>query len=333
MLKLVVFKNNECNFDVTAQDLYDKFSQNGFPFTQTVFALNRDFAETKRLAIEDGENYYVFFNPEKRVNEKNIRTVVSATEDRDFAFILSELQRVSGKSYGKCILKVYGADAQVLQYACSKADEVCGQNNVNYKIHTEFGDSKIEIVYDNTTPKMTVDAVIRTFMECLNDFVYAEEDITLQEQLFRLLKLRGKTLSTAESFTGGRVASSIISISGASECFHEGIVAYSNLAKEDRLFVSRDTLYNHGAVSFECCSEMVEGLLKTGRCDVAISTTGIAGPKSDNTKKPVGLCYIGVGMLGGIDVYKYNFVGNREEITETAVRSALFNAVKRLKYL
>ena len=119
----------------------------------------------------------------------------------------------------------------------------------------------------------------------------------------------------------------------ASECFYEGIVAYSNLSKENRLGVSRETLCNHGAVSAECCSEMVRGLLLTEKCDIAISTTGIAGPKFDNTKKPVGLCYIGVGIPNVIDVYKYNFNGNREEITETAVRAALFNAIKRLKYL
>jgi len=331
MLKLVVFKNNECNFDVTAQDLYDKFSQNGFPFTQTVFALNRDFAETKRLAIEDGENYYVFFNPEKRVNEKNIRTVVSATEDRDFAFILSELQRVSGKSYGKCILKVYGADAQVLQYACSKADEVCGQNNVNYKIHTEFGDSKIEIVYDNTTPKMTVDAVIRTFMECLNDFVYAEEDITLQEQLFRLLKLRGKTLSTAESFTGGGVCKRVVSVSGASEVFFEGLNTYNEKAKIKRLGVSEYTLRTFGAVSEQTAYEMSAGLIATGDCDICITTTGLAGPKSDNSALPVGLCYIAIGTRERVYVYRYKFDGTREEITETAINYALFLAYKQLK--
>ena len=96
MLKLVVFNNNEHYFEPTAQFLYDKFSQNGFPFSQTVFALNRDFTQTKKLAIEDGENYYVFFNPEKRVNETNIRTVCTSTEDRDFALILNFIEFSKG---------------------------------------------------------------------------------------------------------------------------------------------------------------------------------------------------------------------------------------------
>ena len=78
---------------------------------------------------------------------------------------------------------------------------------------------------------------------------------------------------------------------------------------------------------------MAVGLLKTGKCDLAISTTGIAGPKSDNTAKPVGLCYIGIGMKDGVHTYKYNLSGNREEITETAKNTALFLAIKKLKNL
>jgi nicotinamide-nucleotide amidase len=76
---------------------------------------------------------------------------------------------------------------------------------------------------------------------------------------------------------------------------------------------------------------MSAGLIKTGNCDVAISTTGIAGPKSDDTKKPVGLCYIGVGMKDGVHTYKLNLTGTREEITETAKNTALFLAIKKLK--
>ena len=76
---------------------------------------------------------------------------------------------------------------------------------------------------------------------------------------------------------------------------------------------------------------MAVGLIKDGDCDIAISTTGYAGPKQDDDSEPVGLFYIGIGMKTGVDVYKYHENGNREEITETAKNTALFLAIKKLK--
>ena len=150
------------------------------------------------------------------------------------------------------------------------------------------------------------------------------------EQLIDMLNKRGLKISTAESFTAGRIASSIISVSGASAVFHEGIVAYSNEAKQARLGVNISTLKEYGAVSAECCEEMAFSLLKSG-ADVGISSTGIAGPKSDNTLKPVGLCYIGIATKDCSVIYEYNFKGNREEITNNAVNEAITNTINVLE--
>jgi nicotinamide-nucleotide amidase len=87
-----------------------------------------------------------------------------------------------------------------------------------------------------------------------------------------------------------------------------------------------------GAVSAVVAYQMAVGLLKDG-ADIAISTTGIAGPKSDDTAKPVGLTYIAVGMKDGVHTYRYKFDGTREEITERAKNTALFLAIKKLKSL
>ena len=76
---------------------------------------------------------------------------------------------------------------------------------------------------------------------------------------------------------------------------------------------------------------MSAGLLKSGSTDIAISTTGFAGPKTDDKNDQTGLCFIAVGMLDGIHTYKFNFTGNRKEITETAKNTALFLAIKKLK--
>ena len=138
-------------------------------------------------------------------------------------------------------------------------------------------------------------------------------------------------MAVAESFTGGRVVSEIIKNPGASAFVDEGIVSYSNESKMERLSVSKADLIKYGAVSSVVAYQMALGLLKEGKCDLAIATTGIAGPKSDDTEKPVGLCYIAVGMRDGVHTYKLNLTGNREEITETAKNTALFLAIKKLK--
>ena len=163
---------------------------------------------------------------------------------------------------------------------------------------------------------------------------YAAPEFTrekLSETLFSALMEKGLVLSACESFTAGRIAASVIEIPGASKIFHEGIVAYSNLAKINRLGVKKSTLDKYGAVSAECCAEMLEGLISTGNCDVAVSSTGIAGPSCDGTEKPVGLCFIGVAYGKQAKIYRYRLSGSREEITETAVKLALYNSVYEIK--
>lgn len=203
-------------------------------------------------------------------------------------------------------------------------------NKVSY-VYTELhGDFKVDLLFDSSN-SLDYKTVMRFLIQELKENIYAEFDTSLSERVFDLLKLKKLKLSVAESFTAGRVASAIISNSGASEFVHEGIVAYSNKSKLTRLNVDKGDLIKNGAVSSVVAYHMAVGLLKTGECDVAISTTGIAGPKSDNTDKPVGLCYIAIGMKDGVHTYKYNLSGNREEITETAKNTALFLTIKKLK--
>ena len=87
----------------------------------------------------------------------------------------------------------------------------------------------------------------------------------------------------------------------------------------------------YGAVSEQTAYEMAQGLINGGLCDVSIATTGIAGPKSDLSSKPVGLVYLSVGTKDDVAVYKYNLKGDRKSITETAINLALFHTFKILK--
>lgn len=225
-------------------------------------------------------------------------------------------------------LKYFGEKTKLLS-ALEKSKSLV-EKKFNYIYTENNADFKVDLLFDGDE-SLDYKTVMRFLIQELKDNIYAEFDTSLAERVFDLLKLKKLKISVAESFTAGRVASAIISNSGASEFVHEGIVAYSNQSKLTRLEVDKGDLIKNGAVSSVVAYRMAVGLLKTGECDVAVSTTGIAGPNSDNTSKPVGLCYIAVGMKDGVHTYKYNLSGNREEITETAKNTALFLTIKKLK--
>lgn len=127
------------------------------------------------------------------------------------------------------------------------------------------------------------------------------------------------SISTAESCTGGMLASKLIDVPGISNSFYEGIVSYSNEAKMKRLGVKKETLERYGAVSEEVAREMVMGLAT----DIALSTTGIAGPDGGTAEKPVGLVYMGIKVKDKIYVEKRVFRGDRNKVRERTVSHTL----------
>ena len=131
------------------------------------------------------------------------------------------------------------------------------------------------------------------------------------------------TVATAESCTGGMIASTITSIAGASEYFYGGIVSYSNAAKIGLLRVSKKTLEEYGAVSRQIALEMAQGCMKVSNADIAVSVTGIAGPGGATATKDAGLVYIGIATAKTIEIQKHVFQGNRQEVREQSVASAL----------
>ena len=144
------------------------------------------------------------------------------------------------------------------------------------------------------------------------------------KSLIKLLNKKKLRISLAESCTGGLLASSITSISGASKIFNLGLVTYSNQAKIKLLKVNKNVIKKYGAVSHECCSAMVKNLSKISKANINISITGIAGPKGGTKEKPVGLVYIGVKKGNKIQVNKCLFKAkNRSLIQKATVRKAL----------
>lgn len=240
------------------------------------------------------------------------------------------LKRKSGERIEHFVIRAIGVNEAHLERLFSEVKNM-SQNQITCHHVRDHGEYIIQISYDGRAAKFLVDDVIRLFVDGLGESIYALENISLEEQLVRLLKLRGRKLSVAESFTGGGVARRIVSVSGASEVYFEGLNTYNERSKIQRLGVSEFTLNTRGAVSDETAYEMATGLLNSGNCDIAIATTGLAGPKSDRSMLPIGLCYIAIGTPERVFVYRYKFDGTREEITEKAINYALFLAYKQLK--
>ena len=242
------------------------------------------------------------------------------------------IQQRSGMRYDRIVLRAVGANAERVESLMAQAQRIARDSMMFSRVR-KYDEDVIEIVYSNKASKMLIDDVLRIFADGFADTLYAMDEASLEEQLVALLKLRRRKISVAESFTGGGIAKRITSVSGASEVYFEGLNTYNEYAKVKRLGVSEYTIRTLGVVSDQTAYEMAYGLLTTGDCDVAVATTGIAGPKSDKSMQPVGLCYIAVGTKEKIRVYRYIFDGNREEITQKAINYALHSAFKQVKEL
>ncbi len=137
----------------------------------------------------------------------------------------------------------------------------------------------------------------------------------------KLIK-KNMTVASCESCTGGLLSKRITNVSGASSVFGYGVCTYANEAKIKLLGVSPETLKEHGAVSEQTAIEMAKGMLALSRADVAVSTTGIAGPTGGTEEKPVGLVYTAVCAKDGYCVCKKLLLGNIENPDRENIRYA-----------
>lgn len=149
----------------------------------------------------------------------------------------------------------------------------------------------------------------------------------MEELLVKLLSEKKMTIATAESCTGGLIAGTIINAAGASAVINEGFITYSNEAKEKYLGVSHDTLEKYGAVSRETVTEMASGCAAAAGADVALVSSGIAGPDGGTAEKPVGLVYIACFVRGIIRVAENIYTGDRQQVRKQAVQTALQLAI------
>ncbi len=150
------------------------------------------------------------------------------------------------------------------------------------------------------------------------------------KSLINILTKKKFRISFAESCTGGLLASTITSNSGASKIFNLGLITYSNQAKIKFLKVNKNIITKYGAVSHECCYAMVKNLSKISKANINVSITGIAGPKGGTKQKPIGLVYIGVKRGKKIQINKCLFKSKkRSSIQKATVKKAL-NLILRI---
>lgn len=290
-----------------------------------VFVLSSKHLEFLIDEIIEGLELY---NPKQSENDFSLFVIKSDYEHDLMTNIIPALESKYSIKFGKVVFKVFGLEKEIILQSTTKIEQ---EVSVKFNVVGDNLDFKVEIIYDDKSTKMEYDYAQKEFINTFKDNIYAEKDIELEKILVDLLKLRKCVIATAESFTGGNIASKITSVSGSSSVFYEGIVCYNEQSKILRLGVDDYSIMKFKPVSDQVAGEMVCGLINTGKVDIAISTTGIAGPNSDDSGYPVGLCYIGIAYDGEVKVNKYIFSGNRQEITEKGTKTAMFLAVKLLK--
>ena len=196
---------------------------------------------------------------------------------------------------------LYSRTVKIVGIGESKAetmikDLIDAQTNPTIATYAKTAEVHIRVTAsasDDKEAKKLVKPVVKEIKARFGEHVYAAEDgVSLEKAIIDLLESNKMTLSTVESCTGGLIASSIVSVSGASEVFKCGLVTYSNKSKRKLAGVKKGTLDKHGAVSAQVATEMAKGGAAATKSDVCISVTGIAGPDGGTEEKPVGLVYI-----------------------------------------
>jgi len=210
-----------------------------------------------------------------------------------------------------CNLKQLAAEARLLEE----------EEGVSAEIFPMTAETALVITADSE--RRCKKALKRLTASEVGDSVYGT-DTDLATEIVRILTKQKKTVSFAESCTGGLLASMLVAVPGSSEVFDGSLITYANQIKHDYLEVRASTLESEGAVSRKCAAQMAEGARRAMHADFGVGITGIAGPGGGSPEKPVGLVYVAVSERGeSASVHKFNFHGSRSDIRAAAAAYAL----------
>jgi len=172
---------------------------------------------------------------------------------------------------------------------------------------------------DKEMIKSTMESLVKKLVHLVKDiFIGFEEDGAIEAVIQELMVKNNKTLSTAESCTGGNIAKIITSVAGASRFFNGSVVTYSAKAKKEILKVKGETIDKYSVVSEQVAKEMAVNCKKIFETDYAIATTGNAGPTTDKTDKTIGIVFIALATPEGVMVKEFNFGQPREKVIQRA---------------
>ena len=228
------------------------------------------------------------------------------------------------------VLKVFGIGESAIEEVLN---ELMRLPNVTVALLAKRAEMHIRLVA-RSTEKTTgeavkaLDRVEEEIRQRLGNKVFGRDQETMVGIVGQLLTDRHLTISTAESCTGGLLGAALTQEPGSSRFYLGGVVSYSNSLKQGLLGVGEETLKAFGAVSEEVAKEMAEGIRAKTGSDLAISTTGIAGPDGGSDQKPVGLVFISIATPAGVQVEKIQLYGERQSVRQLTVHAAL-NGVRQ----
>ena len=261
------------------------------------------------------------------IEENNKRIILLPGPPREMRDMFEKsvkpyLEEFSNKYFISKYARFYGIGESLLETKIK--DIMDNQTNPTLALYAKTGEVLLRITAsgeDKNECEQLISEQLKEIEKRVGEYIYlvGDEDISgtqteMNNVVANLLIENNFTISVAESLTGGKISSMLVEKSGISESFLEGVVCYSNKSKINTLGVNEETLEKFGAVSEEVAKEMALGVANRLGSDFAVATTGIAGPNSDESGKPVGLAYIGIYSQGEVCAKEVVFTGDRELI-------------------
>jgi nicotinamide-nucleotide amidase len=306
-LKVLKSHFNDMNRPMTQNNLKQAY------FPRDVIILPNNNGTAPGCIIEEGEKMVVLLpGPPQEMKPMFEESVSTYLQKYQQGVLLSKVLRVVGVGESSA--------AEILE------DILDNQTNPTVAPYAKDGEVTFRITAKADTHEeaaILIEPMEAEIRSRLGSNIYGEGNTTLESVLCEMLVNKKLTIATAESCTGGMVASTLINYPGISSVFMESAVTYSNEAKINRLGVKAETLDKYGAVSSEVAAEMAQGIAKTAGTKIGLSTTGIAGPEGGSMEKPVGLVYVGLYMNGEVKTKMLRLSGDRQRIRQRATMQLL----------
>ncbi len=318
-------------------NLYTDYVQ--FDYLKRVFPYIKDATHIDRYQTLSPEIFITIIDDIKKIGRNSTIFVIDYFYD-NFVKLLKEAGFTLQEKNGSTLFNVETIQVIAKKISLFKQlPESAIMVNSNLAYFKVFGDS--ESLETMRTQLGTHASLTKILPSCYNVIIKNSEGEKILTELadslnLKILAVRSlkralvdyfaakkKTITIAESCTGGLLAAKITSVSGASKILNGSMVTYSNDIKEKWLGVRKETLEKYGAVSKECVDEMLDGIQKAAKASIAVAISGIAGPTGGSEEKPVGTVYIGVLNGESKVIEKYHFEGDRTFIQELAARTAL----------